>query len=83
MSKCRSCGAKILWAEVVGSRKLIPLDPEPSERGNVKVEQSWAGIPRAKTFGSLEALELRDAGHELYVAHHATCPDADAWRRKK
>lgn len=83
MSKCKSCGAEIVWTETTRGRRM-PVDAEPSERGNVLV----AGLkpepmPKAYVYGSLEALQLRDQGVELHAAHHATCPNADDWRTER
>ena len=37
MSRCRSCGAEVVWSKTENDRN-IPLDPEPVLGGNVILE---------------------------------------------
>jgi hypothetical protein len=94
---CRSCGAAIYWAQLVdeagavvlkpdGRPKAIPVDAQPTEKGNVQLYARKTGIV-ARVFGNDQAQQIRDAAwalggkHSLRMAHHATCPQADQWRR--
>lgn len=81
-SRCRSCNAPVLWVAVgpQGERSRMPLDPDPTDDGNVRLEGRFtpSGAEAATVLGPLEA-ELED---ELYLSHFATCPDADEWRRR-
>jgi hypothetical protein len=81
-ARCRSpkCGAPIRWVKTAGG-KAIPLDAEPNQDGNVQV--GYIG-------GEEVAIVLNDAadraaaqvdGQQLYMPHHATCPDVKAFRR--
>lgn len=73
MSRCRSCGAPILWATTLNSRS-IPLDVDPV-----------AEIPRGafRLVGTQSpTAEGVDAG-PVYVSHFATCPNADDHRKGK
>jgi hypothetical protein len=77
---CRSCEAPILWAKTVKGKRM-PLDPDPVEDGNI-----W--IIRAEPDGPVISVALASEGvpplvQHRYVAHFVTCPDADAWRKKK
>jgi hypothetical protein len=76
MAKCRSCRATVYWVRTTAHR-LMPLDPHPSEHGNVVLER---GEP-ARVVGAEEAARLRAEGRPLYVSHFTTCPQAAQWRR--
>lgn len=67
-SVCKYCGKPLRWAKSTKGRN-IPLDVEPSERGNIKLAD---GI--AYTFDNLEALTLRQGGHDLYARHDCEKP---------
>jgi hypothetical protein len=75
MSVCRSCGAPVVWAKTT-ARHPIPLNPEPSEAGNLAYCDAgvveYVGGPRS-LFDSDE--------RPRYVSHFATCPDAPDWRK--
>jgi hypothetical protein len=73
MSRCKSCGAEIIWATTeIGN--TIPLDAEPTERP--------AGLFRLieDGFGGHRAISA--AGGLFHITHFATCPDADAHRKE-
>lgn len=78
---CDSCGVPIFWAVSTKSGRRIPIDIAPRADGNVLIDgdpRSLSGrdLLTATVLGPLEAL-AHDA--ELYVAHFASCPDADEW----
>jgi hypothetical protein len=82
MASCASCGAPILWART-GSGKLIPLDADPVDNGNVELGafHSVQGVPDfrdAKVWGS--AHRWPD-GTRRYRSHFVNCPQAERWRR--
>ncbi|HKE66002.1 MAG TPA: hypothetical protein VKB59_15305 [Micromonosporaceae bacterium] len=76
---CRSCGKPVLWVETANGKRM-PVDPEPSPRGNL-----WLSFdPDRAAFTAHTA--ARGNGDEpasvaRYVAHFVTCPQADDWRR--
>jgi hypothetical protein len=77
--KCRSCGARILWAETVKGRR-IPLDAEPADGGNMVLEQRGhhrAPLATVLTGGAAPNDKPR------YKSHFATCPNAQQHRRSK
>lgn len=95
--ECRSCGGEILWAQLVDERgeivrkdggrpKAIPVDFAPSEKGNVQLYDRGGAIV-ARVLGPGRAQQIRDAAwalngvHSLRLAHFATCPNADQWRK--
>jgi hypothetical protein len=63
---CRSCGARIVWAEVAGSGKRMPFDAP-------------LAAFRAVLVGD-HVIEEIDT--DISKSHFATCPDAKDWRRK-
>lgn len=78
MSRCRSCGAPVEWAETLGG-KAIPLDLEERPDGNLRVvEVTRRGAPIV-AYLSKEALGHPAAGRR--VTHFATCPNAASHRK--
>lgn len=81
--RCRSCGAAIRWAHTANSRAM-PLDAEPVADGNVVFTGRTVSNDRG-----VAAPEVRvesqppmfDDGAPRFVAHFATCPNADQWRK--
>lgn len=74
MRRCRSCGAAIEWARTANDRAM-PLDAEPNADGNVVIRDGVAHV-----LGPMELLVL-GADEVLRMPHHATCPNADDWKR--
>lgn len=70
-SRCRSCGAEIVWA-VTDVGKKMPVNAAPSERGNVILRREGGRV-------SAEVVGEKRAG--LRVSHFTTCPNAGNWRR--
>lgn len=68
--KCRSCGARVVWAVTEHGRRM-PLDAEPVAGGTFTLTTSRGELVATSTPG----VELG------YVSHFATCPQAGAWRR--
>jgi hypothetical protein len=75
--ECNYCRAPIRWMTTVNG-KAMPVDAQPSERGNVIRLGEHAGV-----LGPRQADAARYAGNQLFMPHVATCPDADKWRGKK
>lgn len=84
---CRSCGAEIWWAHTTAGR-LIPVDSEPVDDGNVvatgrQTQQSTVSnaiVTRPEV--KVEEPGLFPDDRLRYVAHFATCPNADEWRKR-
>ena len=76
MSRCRSCGAPIMWATSERG-KSIPLDPEPY-RGD-----SPAGlfVLRGRTAIAITPDAFPD--EPRFVSHFATCSHPERHRRQK
>ena len=79
-STCRGCGRPVLWVET-STGKRMPLDPETSATGNVVLEQASSS---EGPLGAFRAHVLRRGEvwpGDRYVAHFATCPKAEQFRR--
>lgn len=78
-SRCRSCGAPIVWATTPAG-KLIPLDPQPVDDGNLAVHRDEDGI---HLYARVLKKGEEPAEHERRgVSHFTTCPQADQHRRR-
>lgn len=76
--QCRSCGAAIRWVRMAGSHKVMPLDAEPVEHGNVRLDA--LGLAHVHGGGPLD----KPPGFgPWYVSHFATCPHAAQHRRQR
>lgn len=75
MSKCKSCGAEILFMKTELG-KWMPLDPEPTYEGNVMINRAEDTCSVVTDFKLLESLRGR-----LYLSHFKSCPNADEHRR--
>ncbi len=75
MSKCRSCGAEIVWAKHEGTGKIAPLDEPPNPAGNVILFRDYRS--RDPVY-RIDTLPGGESGRT--TNHFATCPDAEAHR---
>jgi hypothetical protein len=71
---CRSCKAKIVWAETLKGRRM-PLDPKPVADGNVEVKERGRALPLA-----IVMTNVPTGGALRFKSHFATCPQASKWR---
>lgn len=74
--RCRSCDAPIRWARTEARDLPMPLNPEPTEEGNVQLVNG-----KARVLAGFDLLHAGDAGEPLYRAHFATCPNATEHRK--
>lgn len=83
---CSSCPAPVVWA-VTASRKAIPVNPTPSNTGNLLLElQPVEGQPDhlvAHTLRRNQISGARAAGQLLYRTHFTDCPRAAQHRRPR
>lgn len=78
MSNCRSCNAPIWWGRT-DSNKLIPIDAEPADNGNIMrtgERTEWGTAPRV----TVQIPPGFDG--DRYLSHFVTCEHAAAHRRK-
>jgi len=72
-TKCRSCGAAIIWAKTAGGSS-VPLDAEPVPNGNIVLRSDGIAV-------YLKAADARPTGG-CFVSHFATCPNAAQHRKR-
>ena len=80
-SKCRSCDAPIRWCRTEATGKLMPLDPDPVDDGNVWVLRIESGTPVVAV--ALLADAVPTTVPLRYVSHFVTCKDAATWRKTR
>jgi hypothetical protein len=80
---CRDCGAPVVFARNIdtGGRMILNVAID-LERGNVLVDPR-GDEPRCRVVDGDEARRQRAFGTATYLSHHATCPEADRWRRRR
>ena len=81
IARCRgnSCRAHIIWLPTPGGTR-IPLDADPDEAGNVLIGRDLLGGLCAVVLSDGDAARARDANDELWMPHHASCPNAEEYR---
>lgn len=85
---CSKCDAPIVWAATVNG-KCQPLDAEPNPEGNLRltdeyVATSMGALQRVLVIPKGDQLGLLDDDNEpRWMPHHATCPNADDFRKPK
>lgn len=74
MSKCKACGAEIIWIRSSKSGKMIPCDPVPVPF-KLKIGR---GEPFVLPDGDVICGERTETQEEAwgsgYISHFATCP---------
>lgn len=81
---CRSCHAPVIWS-ITEQAKVMPVDAEPSSAGTLALE--WrdraSGLPGgAPPLVRVVRPDLRFGRTDLRTSHFATCPQANAWRKR-
>lgn len=75
------CGALIIWTTNVVTGKRMPVDAEPTERGNVVLVTGNDG-PEARVL-TRDELVRRPTTRGLYLSHFATCATVANFRKGK
>lgn len=75
-SKCRSCGAAILWLRSAATGTLMPLDAEPFEGGNIAIVDGKAVVFNGSLFETM-------VDGPRYRSHFTSCPNAAKHRKTK
>ncbi|MCC6426236.1 MAG: hypothetical protein IT435_05395 [Phycisphaerales bacterium] len=63
----------------------MPVNADPDPAGNVTLADDPGGVctwANVRTVGSAAYHAALEAG-QLYMPHHATCPDGPKWRRRQ
>ena len=74
-SRCRDCGKPMWWALTEKNRHM-PLDPLPTEDGNVVIiatASRFDSTPIAHVLTNLDRLQRTYENKPKYVMHRATC----------
>lgn len=82
MIVCRSCGARIQFAETEKGRRM-PVDARPNEKGNLHLIVRSEKLPIAVVLNKEAAETYKQEMKPLYVSHFVTCPAAAAHRKRK
>ncbi|WP_052372818.1 hypothetical protein [Amycolatopsis taiwanensis] len=82
-AQCRSCRASIVWAVSAKTGNQMPVDYNPNPaKGNVLLQLDRGQLVAA-VLTDRQLAGARAAGTDLRTEHHATCPDADMYRRQR
>lgn len=83
IKRCRGCSELIFFALSKEGRSM-PVNSQSRPDGNLSVAPIQAGdqLPRAEVVRPAQAAGMRDAGIPTYLAHWATCPEADTFRKR-
>lgn len=68
---CSLCDAEILWARSSKTGRPMPIDPAPSDDGNLAIYKDHTGRINARV---LKAGEEPESYEKRGKAHFATCP---------
>lgn len=88
MSVCdgKDCDAQIVWAENPATRTLQPFDREPTPDGNRVLLGRGPNRPPLAIDAKLIDPGPGMLGNAIdecrYMPHHATCPNAEDYRRR-
>ena len=83
-SRCRSCGAPVIWTVTEKTGKTMPVDAQPVENGNIRLEERG----QTTNQGTTAPTAIYDITDPLfgdgarYVSHFSTCPESKEWRRQ-
>lgn len=88
LPKCAACRADIVWAETRQRKAgkpvlmpvLMPVDPDPSPRGNVMLHR-LGDVWFAGVLGKNQAAGAIERGEKLHLSHLVTCADPERFRR--
>lgn len=76
MTKCKACGATVLWCVTERGSKM-PLAAAPVPAGKFHLQSLPDGTKRALWVNGWDHPEQR------FDSHFSSCPKADAFRKKK
>lgn len=82
MARCKTCGQPIDWV-TTETGSWLPIDPAPSENGNVHLRIDPSGTIARVCGSDAEVLAIL-AGDEnavFHIAHWATCTDVGPHRQ--
>lgn len=74
MNRCKSCGVALVWAKTIDGRTM-PLNASPDPTGNIELVGGLVKV--------LRKTDPPPAPENRYLAHFATCPAAQRFRKAK
>ena len=80
MSVCQRCPAFLRWVKSAATGRLMPLDINAVDDGNVVVVNGRAHVYR--TAAEARAAHPNNPKLQLFKSHFSTCPRAADFRRK-
>lgn len=78
ITQCRACRQPIIFAET-SAGKVIPINAEPVAHGTVALFDGPGSGKVIALFGK----KATSGATELFVAHFATCPAAEQFRKPR
>lgn len=82
MSKCRSCGAEVIWIKMDSGKKM-PCDATQKTYWAKMGGTQKIVTPNGEVISCELEGDMKDATGIGYTSHFTTCPYADKHRRKK
>jgi hypothetical protein len=73
IKRCKACGEQVVFARHSVTGNIMCLDANPNAEGKFYLS------PR----GFLRKAKDDDPTDHRHVSHHATCPEAERFRRRK
>lgn len=78
-----TCRAEIGFAPTAASKASMPLNWVADPAGNVRLEPIAGRHPNVLAVVVEQAELMPPADDTRWMPHHATCPNADEWRRPR
>lgn len=82
MTTCRSCEAEVVFVPSAKSGKPMILDAKPAKGVVVTSLTGVLTMLPGEALVARNVHERRAAVVDVYTDHHATCPDAAAYRKR-
>ena len=87
ISRCRGCGAEVLWIRTAGNRRKTPVDAEPvwvlQQAGGDTFLQKDGGVVFGRKIGDAWDDDPDANVIECYESHFATCPVGGQFRNRQ
>lgn len=80
-SKCRGCGAEIIWIRTA-SGKSMPCDPVPVAYWKKEKAPGKVTTPNGEVISCVFDGDMDKATGIGYISHFSTCPKASSFKRK-
>lgn len=78
MSKCRSCGAEIIWIKMRGTGKAMPCDAKKISYSENMHPGASSALTLVTESGTIVRTVFDPAGDKIgYISHFSTCPNAN------